>query len=161
MKKIAASLLVLLTLGLSACGSADADIISAQAPTSSVGQELVDRFLSCKEDSAVAIAQEVGSLSSLPFSVDVVEVGPGMLPGFGSTEINGFVEGASFGPEMAATPFIGYVFILAEGMDANVFCASLKDAADLNWNVCVEAEDMAIVSSGQTVFFLMCPASFS
>ena len=96
----------------------------------------------------------------IPFMGGAMEVQPGLLSGFGNYEVTGFVSGASFGPMIGSIPFIGYVFQLEEGTDVVNFMADLKANCDPAWNVCVEADQIAAGAYGNTVFFLMCPASF-
>ena len=56
--------------------------------------------------------------------------------------------------------FVGYVFELADGTDVDEFKSTLKDSANLRWNICVEAEELIVENDGNKVFFLMCPKSF-
>lgn len=85
----------------------------------------------------------------------------GLLNGFGNTEVTGFSEGVMFAPMIGSIPFVGYVFTLEEGADAETFMQSLKDSADLNWNICTAADEMTVEQSGNKVFFLMSPLNFS
>ena len=87
-------------------------------------------------------------------------VEPGLLSGFDNAEITGFKEGVMFGPAIGSIAFVGYVFELEEGTDAEAFKTTLKDNANLRWNICVAAEEMVVESEGNKVFFVMCPASF-
>ena len=77
-----------------------------------------------------------------------------------NAEITGFKNGATFGPMIGSIPFIGYVFELEDGVSASDFIANLKKNANLRWNICVEAEEMVAGSSGNKVFFVMCPKAF-
>ena len=65
-----------------------------------------------------------------------------------------------FGPAIGTIPFVGYVFVLEDGADVEGFKTTLKDNANLRWNICTMAEEMVCESEGNTVFFLMCPTSF-
>lgn len=89
------------------------------------------------------------------------QVEEGQLTGFGSfdgplTEIKGFAEGATFAPQMSPSTFIGYVFRLEEGADADAFIAMLRENANLAWNVCVEANTILTEADGNFVLFMMC-----
>ena len=64
-----------------------------------------------------------------------------------------------FAPMIGTIPFVGYVFTLAEGADAEAFVKTLSDNANPRWNICTEAEDTIIEAVGNKVFFLMCPKS--
>ena len=80
--------------------------------------------------------------------------------GFDNAEITGFKEGVMFAPMMGTIPFVGYVFVLEDGVDATEFVNILGDNANLRWNICTEAEEMIIEGEENTVLFLMSPKSF-
>lgn len=46
-----------------------------------------------------------------------------------------------------------------ENTNTKKFIENLKKSANLRWNICVEAEEMIVGSSGNKVFFLMCNRS--
>ena len=94
----------------------------------------------------------------IEFAGDALPVEPGLLTGFGNTEITGFAQGAMFAPMIGTIPFVGYVFVLEEGADAEAFVQTLKDNADPRWNICTEADETIAEHVGNTVFFVMCPA---
>lgn len=94
-----------------------------------------------------------------PFAPAVMAVEPGLLNGF-TEEITGFEEGAMFGPMIGSIPVIGYIFQVPEGDDVNAFMDSLKSKADLRWNICTAADEMVVEAIGNTVFFVMAPATF-
>ena len=48
---------------------------------------------------------------------------------------------------------------LEDGTDGEAFMQTLKDNADMRWNICVEAEETVVGQSGNKVFFVMCPTS--
>lgn len=110
--------------------------------------------------SVLSIAEGLIENSIIPFMGGAMEVEPGLLAGFGNTEITGFKSGATFMPMMGSIAFVGYVFELENGTNVNDFIAKLKSSADLRWNVCVEAEEMVTGSVGNKVFFVMCPKAF-
>jgi hypothetical protein len=88
-----------------------------------------------------------------------MEVEPGLLNGFDNAEITGFEEGVLFAPMIGSIPFVGYVFTLADDADVDAFETTLKDNANLAWNICTEADEMVVDHVGSEVFFVMCPAS--
>ena len=92
----------------------------------------------------------------IQFMSGSMPVEEGWLSGF-RADITGFKEGVSFGPMMGSIAFIGYIFELEDGSDAEAFIKTLKSNADPRWNICVEAEETVTAYSGNTVFFLMCP----
>lgn len=87
-----------------------------------------------------------------------MDIEPGYLSGF-TTEISGFEKGAWFGPQIGSVAFTGFVFQLADGADVAAFVEMLKANCDPRWNICVEADQTVCGAYGNTVFFLMCPAS--
>ena len=89
-----------------------------------------------------------------------MEVEEGVLSGFDNYEVKGFKSGAVFMPMIGSIPFIGYVFELADGVSASDFVSNLKANANLRWNICVTADEMVTATSGNKVFFVMCPEQF-
>lgn len=128
-----------------------------------VGKTLLADFSAkaSSASSASALAESIISNPIIPFAGATMPVEPGLLSGFGNAEITGFSEGAMFGPMVGAMPFIGYVFVLEDGTNKSDFISTLKSNADLRWNICVEADEMIAGSSGNKVFFVMCPKEFS
>ena len=94
----------------------------------------------------------------IEFTGDALPVEPGLLTGFGNTEITGFAQGAMFAPMIGTIPFVGYIFVLDADADAEAFVQTLKDNADPRWNICTEADETIAEHVGNTVFFVMCPA---
>ena len=80
----------------------------------------------------------------LPFEAVTMAVEPGLLMGFDNAEITDFKEGVMFAPMMGTIPFVGYVFALEEGTDVEAFKTTLKENANLRWNICTEAEELTI-----------------
>ena len=127
-----------------------------------VGQTLLSDFKAKASDSASAlsIAEKLATNETLAIGCGAMPVSEGYLTGFDNTEIKGFKEGAMFAPMIGTIPFVGYVFTLADGTNASDFIATLKSAANLRWNICTTAEEMVAGTSGNKVFFVMCPKSF-
>lgn len=109
---------------------------------------------------ALSIAKELVSNDIIAFSGDAVNVEPGLLTGFGDTEIKGFSDGAMFAPMIGTIPFVGYVFIVDGDTNPEEFRSILMDAADPRWNICTEAEEMLVEVEGDRVFFVMSPLNF-
>ena len=110
-----------------------------------------------KELSALEIAEKLSQLEWLPFSGASMPVEEGYLNGF-TAEITGFGEGAMFAPVIGSIPFIGYIFKVSENTED--FTQMLNACHDLRWNVCTQADEMVCAAVGDTVFFVMSPASF-
>ena len=126
-----------------------------------VANTLMSDFKSiAKSQNAESIANQLIANKIIPFMPAVMPVEEGWLNGFGDAEITGFKEGAMFGPMIGTIPFVGYVFELKDETDVNQFISILKSNADLRWNVCTEADEMAVCSVDKKVFFVMCPKYF-
>ena len=135
----------------------------AESPAAeSMGQALLkdfaDRVNADPEIGAEALAKALMENPVIQFSGDALPVEPGLLTGFGNTEITGFAQGAMFAPMIGTIPFVGYIFVLDADADAEAFVQTLKDNADHRWNICTEADETIAEHVGNTVFFVMCPA---
>lgn len=150
----------LLMFGLAACGQTDEGGAAGSDPAS-IGEILLGEFLEKAEagQTGEELANALVSSDVIEFEGAVMPVEPGFLNGFDS-EITDFSEGWMFGPMIGSIPFVGYVFQLDEGADADAFVENLKAHGDLRWNVCTQADEMVCTNSGNTVFFVMCPISF-
>ncbi len=131
-------------------------------PSGTVGDALLADFRANSGKSGMEIAESVIKNSIIPEELVLMtmEIEEGYLTGFDNTEIKGFENGVMFAPGMGTIPFVGYVFTLPGGADADAFVKTLKESANLRWNICTEAEQMVVEKSGNKVFFLMCPNSF-
>ena len=127
-----------------------------------VGQTLLADFKAKapSHSTASTLAEAISGNPVLPFSAVAMPIEPGLLSGFGNTEIKGFKEGAMFAPMIGSIPFIGYVFTLEDGVSVTSFISTLESNADLRWNICVEADEKISGYSGNKVFFVMCPKNF-
>lgn len=130
----------------------------------SPGQILLKEFTGQLEEnaemSAEAMADALIGHEIIPFAGATMQVEPGYLNGFQS-EITGFTTGYTFGPMIGTIPFVGYIFELDEQADVDAFKQSLRDNADLRWNVCTQADELVCDSVGNKVFFVMSPAKFA
>lgn len=93
-------------------------------------------------------------------SMAAIEVEAGFLSGFDNAEIKDFKSGVMVAPMIGSIPFVSYVFELEEGADSEAFVKTLTDNANLRWNICVTADEMASGTEGNFVFFVMAPTSF-
>lgn len=137
---------------------------SVGAPTTSdatIGQTLLTQFKGMDVSiGAQAIADQLITNPVIEFMGGAMPVEPGLLSGFGNTEITGFSEGVMFGPMMGSIAFVGYIFEVEEGTDVAAFMDTLKTNCDPRWNICVEADETNIHNIGNTVFFLMSRTSY-
>ncbi len=100
-----------------------------------------------------AIAEALSAEEFCGYVCGSMEVEEGFLNGF-SEEIKGFKKGVVFMPMIGSIPFVTYIF---EADDAEGLKATLLDKADPRWNICTEAKETVCVTSGNYVFFTMCP----
>lgn len=130
--------------------------------TDTVGQTLLADFKTAVANggSAEEIANIIIANENIEFSPVAGAIEPGLLTGFGNTEITGFKEGAMFAPMIGTIPFVGYIFILDDASDVQAFKTNLEQNANPRWNVCTEAEEVTIESVDNYIFFLMSPMSF-
>ena len=159
MKKFLALVMAaLMVLTITACGGTEDTNSGGEATT--VGQTLLADFKADNKGTPEEIAQRLISNEIIQFMGGAMPVEEGLLSGFDNTEIKGFKSGAMFGPMMSSIAFVGYVFELEDGADVEAFKTTLKDNANLRWQICVEAEELIVENEGNKVFFLMCPKSF-
>ena len=124
----------------------------------SVGQTLLGEFKAMDASTdAYTMAETLIGHEMIQFMGGAMEVEPGLLSGFDNYEVTGFEKGAMFGPMMGSIAFVGYIFDLPEGADADAFVTGLKDNANPRWQICVTADETIVETSGDKVFFLMSP----
>ncbi len=134
----------------------------ADIDTSTLGGYLHAEFRTFLNENADAdalkVAEHLAQTEKVSaISLMAIEVEPGLLNGFDNFEVKDFKKGAMFAPMMGTIPFVGYVFQLTDGADVEAFKTSLKENANLRWNICTEAEEMQVENQGNTVFFVMSP----
>lgn len=136
------------------------NVVESAAPSDeSLGENLRKVFLGMdSSQSAMEIAEAILADPVIDFAGATVEVQEGLLTGFDNAEIKGFSEGAMFAPMIGSMPFVAYVFEVPE--DVSAFMSLLGENANPRWNVCTQADETIIETSGDKVFFVMCPASF-
>ena len=167
MKRIIAILTAaLMIMSMAACGNNENNSSNTEttssvttAPTT-VSEKLLADFKADSTGTPQEIADRLLTNEVIEFMGAAMPVEEGLLSGFDNTEIKGFKEGVMFAPMMSSIAFVGYIFELPESADVEAFKTTLKDSANLRWNVCVEAEELIVENEGTKVFFLMCPKSF-
>lgn len=180
MKKVIAILMAaVMVLSFAACTKAptteenttEADLIdntvadeetSEAAVAGSVADTLAAEFkaIASTETDAQKIAEALAASSAVAaIGPAAMPIEPGFLNGFDNAEITGFDKGVMFAPMISSIAFVGYVFTLSEGTDVVEFVKTLEENANLRWNICVSADDMVTAVEGNTVFFVMAPAS--
>ena len=175
MKKVIAIVLALVVvIGLVACATTGNNETTGSNETTSVEETTAANASSvaatfaaafkaeaAKEGAtANAIATALSQNPIVPFMPMVVDTEAGFLAGFDNVEIKDFKAAATFGPAIGSIAFISYVFELEADADKDAFVKTLKDNANLRWNICVAAEEMLVETEGNFVFFIMAPLSF-
>ncbi len=161
MRSISACILVaLLLFAATSCGQEAPEVPETPA---TMGQTLLQSFQRLYEEDPQrdleSLGQQILAEETVGFQGSTAPVEPGALMGFGSTAIEGFSQGVMFAPVISTIPFVGYLFRLAPDTDADAFVQTLKDAADLRWNICTQADEVVVDRQDDVVFFLMCPRS--
>jgi len=134
---------------------------SPSQEATTLGQTLLSDFKS-KAASGMSISDIADSILKNPaikFSGASMSVEPGLLSGFDNAEITGFKSGVMFAPMIGSIAFVGYVFELENASDTQAFITNLRNNANLRWNICVAADEIVTGSSGNKVFFVMCPTA--
>ncbi len=140
--------------------NSNSDNSNSTSEATTVGEKLLADFKADSTGTSQEIADRILANPVIEFMGATTPVEEGLLSGFDNTEIKGFKEGVMFAPMMSSIAFVGYIFELPEDTDVEEFKTTLKDSANLRWNICVEAEELIVESEGNKVFFLMCPKSF-
>lgn len=157
MKKFISVMLIIAVLcSLAACGGKKAEVLPPAGQLFEDFQAAVQKNPDMGTDE---IADALINGEHFPLNGGAMPVEEGWLNGF-SEDVTGFESGTMFAPMIGSIPFVGYIFKLADTADADAFMAQLKEKADLRWNICTEADEMFCGNEGQTVFFVMSPASF-
>ena len=78
------------------------------------------------------------------------------LTGF-NEKIQGYKKAYVIAPTISTIPFIAYIF---ESDKPNELANTLKEQANLRWNICTEADEMKVSVVDNYVFFVMSPNNF-
>ena len=78
------------------------------------------------------------------------------LTGF-NEKIQGYKKAYVIAPTISTIPFIAYIF---ESDKPNELANTLKEQANLRWNICTEADEMQVAVVDNYVFFVMSPNNF-
>ena len=124
-----------------------------------MGKEMINQFKELMANDANISTDAIGNaLCENPMfemAMDAEAVEPGLLTGFGNTEIKGFKEGTIFSPIIGSIPFVGYIFRVDDQTNVSDFIKELKENANLRWNICTEADQMLVTAVDQTILFVM------
>lgn len=171
MKKVIAIVLALVVvIGLVACattGNNEETTTNVEETTTAAAELTVAGTLAAafKEEAAKegatanAIATALSTNAIVAFMPMVQDMEAGYLAGF-DADVTGFKACTAFMPMIGTIPFVSYVFELEADADADAFITTLKDNANLRWNICTAAEEMVVEKEGNFVYFIMAPLSF-
>ena len=164
MKKLLISLLTIaLLFTMAACGgNGEGGLVSGSGET--FGENvLIEARITMEENKDADPLTIVTKLSERKMfeemSLMPVELDPSYAPGLDASALKGYDKAALMSPMIGVIPFVTYVFQVSEGTDANAFAEQLKTIADPNWNICTSADETLTFVEGNTVIFLMSPAS--
>ena len=120
-----------------------------------------DMMIEGVNTTAEEIANGLCMAEIAPFKIGAMpmEVGNEYFPGFDEYKVTDYASAAAFMPMIGSIPFIGYIFQVEEGVDVANFVTDLAANCNPAWNICVRADETLVGAYGNTVFFLMCPAS--
>ena len=153
MKKLISVLLALvLVFGLTACGG---NTEPTEAPTEAVVnvegtmEELLNKIVELKP------VEFMGG--TMPIDItDTSEEGLWMLSSnTGLENADSITNAATFGPMMGSMAFSMVMVRIAEGADVKAVAEGMKTGIDPRKWICVEADDLQVVSYGDVVMLIM------
>ena len=169
MKKVIAIVLALVVvIGLVACATVGGNndetttLEETTAGAATVANTFAEAFKAeaAKEGATTnVIATALSANELVAFMPMVQDMEAGYLAGF-DADITGFKACTAFMPMIGTIPFVSYVFELEADADKDAFITTLKDNANLRWNICTAAEEMVVETEGNFVYFIMAPLSF-
>lgn len=168
MKKVIAIVLALVVvIGLVACATVgNNDETTTLEETTAAEVTVAGTFAAAFKAEAVkegatanTIATALSANETVAFMPMVQDMEAGYLAGF-DADVTGFKACTAFMPMIGTIPFVSYVFELEADADKDAFVTSLKDSANLRWNICTTADEMVVETEGNFVFFIMAPLSF-
>ena len=170
MKKVIAIVLALVVvIGLVACATVgnneETTVEETTAATEmTVAATFAEAFKAeaAKEDATTnTIATALSANEAVAFMPMVQDMeADAWLAGFDAETMTGYEACTAFMPMIGTIPFVSYVFELAADADVDAFVTTLKENANLRWNICTAAEEMLVETEGNFVFFIMAPLSF-
>ena len=149
MKKMISMLLVLaMALSLAACGNTNAPAAEAQSLTGTM-EELTNKIAELQP------AEFMGG--TMPIDVtDTSEDGLWFLSSnTGLASADAVTDAATYGPMIGSIPFCMSLVRVKEGADVAAVAGEMKANIDTRKWVCVEADDLQVVSFGDVVMLIM------
>lgn len=159
MKKIILSIMIVGTLFITGCGKKEEVKKTEETEKNTVAVSLSKEFKKeIKESKDIeAVANKISQSKVIVPKTQVFTIGEeDYLQGF-KEEIKGFKKAVGIAPMINTIPMIAYIF---EVENPEEFAKKLKENAQLNWNICTQADEMKITIEGNYIFFIMSPESF-
>lgn len=150
------SIFVLSISFLTGCGTKEN---TTQVENKTVANTLSETFEKeiKKQKDIEKVAQTLSESEVIVPAVQTFTISKGdYLSGF-KEEIKGFDKVVGIAPMIGTIPFIAYIF---EVENPKEFAKVLEEKAQLNWNICTEADEMKTTIVDNYVFFVMSPTSF-
>ena len=149
MKKIFAMLLALaMMFSLVACGGTTAEPTTAPAETVKNVEGTMEELL----NKVVEIQPVEFMGGTMP--IDLADL-DGLVYNTGLTSAEGITEAAMFGPMMGSIAYSMVMVRTAEGADVKAIAEGMKNGIDTRKWICVEADDLQVVSYGNVVMLIM------
>ena len=149
MKKFAAMMLALAMLfSFAACGG------KTTAPTTAPTEATVKVEGTMEEllNKIVEIQPVEFMGGTMPIDLAYLE---GLFYNTGLTSAEGITEAAMFGPMMGSIAYSMVMVRTAEGADVKAIAEGMKNGIDTRKWICVEADDLQVVSYGDVVMLIM------
>ena len=144
---------------ITGCNNKKAENQTEKEESKNVAETLSKAFESetKKEKDIEKVAQKIAENDAIIPEVQTFEIAKDdYLAGF-AEEIKGFNKAIGIAPMIGTIPFIAYVF---EVDNPEEFAKTLEDNAQLNWNICTQADEMKTTIVDNYVFFIMSPTNF-
>lgn len=157
MKKVLTLILIIfsITIIITGCGKKEGPKNNDNTLAVNLVQEFKKEITETKDIKKVA-----KKLAKSDFDMPDLEVSnvsnADYLTGF-DEKIRGYKKAYVIAPTISTIPFIAYIF---ESDKPNELANTLKEQANLRWNICTEADEMKVSVVDNYVFFVMSPNNF-
>lgn len=157
MKKVLTLILIIfsITIIITGCGKKEGPKNNDNTLAVNLVQEFKKEITETKDIKKVA-----KKLAKSNFDMPDLEVSnvsnADYLTGF-NEKIQGYKKAYVIAPTISTIPFIAYIF---ESDKPNELANTLKEQANLRWNICTEADEMKVSVVDNYVFFVMSPNNF-
>lgn len=157
MKKTLTFLLLILscTFLITGCGKKEEEPKNDNTVAVNLVQEFKNEITKTKDIQKVA--NNIVKSNIITPHVEVADMtNSDYLMGF-KEQITGYKKAYIIAPTISTIPFIAYIF---EADNPTELASTLKEQANLRWNICTEADEMQVAVVDNYVFFVMSPNNF-